>query len=102
MVELTIALKIVADHRIWRDTHVLVQNCPFDARTTADIAIVENYGIFHECAGMDTHAPADHRATHGAAGHDRTAGEDGVDCHSAPPCFVEHKLGRCIEITCRA
>src|SRR5439155_15199652 len=93
VIEAPVVLEIVANGSIFRNTDVLIQNCPANFGAPADVAVVQNDGVFHQNSGVHAHVPPDDRIAHHATGKDGTAGDDRVDGLAAPVLVVEGELG---------
>src|SRR5579863_5876269 len=79
VVELAVALGVVANRRVLRHADVFVENGPSDFSAAADVAVIEDHRVLHIRSGVDAHAAADDRSANETAGEDGTAGDDRVE-----------------------
>src|ERR1700730_9432769 len=93
VVELAVALEVVADGGIFRHTDVLVENSAADARATPDVAVVKDNRILNIGVGVDADAATNDRATHQAARKDGAAGNNGIERLAAAAVIIENELG---------
>src|SRR5438445_271610 len=99
VIQLAVALEVVADGGIFRDADVLVENSPAHTRTPPDDAVVKDNRILNIRIGVDTHAPADDGATHQAAREDGATGHDGIERLAPAAVVIENELGGGVEVT---
>src|SRR5215831_20197687 len=83
-----IALRIIADGSVFRDTDVFVEHGAADFGTAADVAVVQNHAVFHHCPRMEADAAAQHGIAHRAAGENAAAGDDRIDSLPAPVLLI--------------
>ena len=103
MVELAVALEIVADRGIRRYANVLVENRAADARAAADVAVVENNRVFDVGVGVDPHAASDHRSR-GPSRRTGSSPPETMESSAWPAAAVviEDEFGRGVEVAGRA
>jgi|CZKS01.1.fsa_nt_gi hypothetical protein len=67
VIEFAVAIQVVTDYGIGGDAHVLIQNRAANAGVAADVAVIENDGIFDKGVRMDADATANYRSPDQAA-----------------------------------
>src|ERR1700733_10120252 len=99
VVELLVALQIEADRCVWRDADVLIQNGPANPGAAANIAIVENNGVFDGCMRVNSHPTPDDGGSNQTARQDRSARNDGIQSFPTPAVAIENEFRRGVEIS---
>src|SRR5262249_41881900 len=93
-----IGFEVVADRRVFRDPHILVEDGAAHTRAPSDVAVIENDGVFYDSRGVHPNAAAQYGILHHATGEDAASRDDGIDRLSAPVLLVEGELCRWIGI----